>query len=217
MPTRVFLLRHAETADPRVFHGAESDVGLSDKGRRQAEAIAPVLAALKPDVVISSAMRRALDTAGPIARACGLPVRVVPELHERRVGVLSGTPNNDPDGAWPQTMRRWCAGETHYAHEGAESFDAIRARVVPVWERLTREHAGKTVVIVAHGIVCKVLLLSLLAEYTVADWPKLSPVRNVCVSELLQTATGWEAARLLDWPAEVRALEEDPREPYIPA
>src|SRR5437660_2574451 len=88
MATRVWLLRHAETADPRVFHGAESDVGLSERGRRQAEQIAAYLAGLTPapEAVVSSGMRRALDTAWPIARACGLEVRVEPALHERKVG-----------------------------------------------------------------------------------------------------------------------------------
>src|SRR5947209_11555224 len=84
VPDRVLLRRHAETANPLIFHGAESDVGLSERGRAQAEAVAPVLAAFGPGAVVSSAMRRALDTAGPIARACGLAVRVEPDLHERR-------------------------------------------------------------------------------------------------------------------------------------
>src|SRR5262245_45515654 len=120
MPTRVLLLRHAESAAPDVFHGAESDVGLSPRGRRQAEAVAPVLAARRPAALVSSAMRRALDTAAPAARACGLAVRVEPALHERRVGGLSGTPTNG-DGVWPQTLRRWLAGDTGYAPPGAES------------------------------------------------------------------------------------------------
>src|SRR4051794_5459463 len=97
MPTRVLLLRHAESSDPSVFHGAESDVGLSERGRRQADAVAGYLAARRPDAVVSSAMRRALDTAGPIARACGLGLLVEPALHERRVGALSGTAHNIPD------------------------------------------------------------------------------------------------------------------------
>ncbi len=88
MPTRVLLLRHAETANPLIFHGAESDIGLSERGRRQAEALAPLLAAEAPNVVVSSAMQRALETATPIARSCGLPVRIEAELHERRVGAL---------------------------------------------------------------------------------------------------------------------------------
>jgi probable phosphoglycerate mutase len=204
MPTRVFLLRHAETANPYVFHGAESDVGLSDKGRRQAEAIAPYLAARLPDVVMSSNMRRARETAEPIARACGRPLLIEAELHERRVGGLSGTPNIDPEGVWPQTSRRWAAGDTGYTSDGAESFDDIRDRVLPAWKRVTREHAGKTLVIVAHGIVCKVLLLSLLPGYGVADWPRLSPIRNVAVSELHETDGIWQAVTLIEQPPQMR-------------
>src|SRR3954462_11317054 len=67
--TCVLLLRHAETTHPNVFNGFESDVGLSPRGLRQALAIAPVLAARSPTAVVSSGMRRALETAGPIAEA----------------------------------------------------------------------------------------------------------------------------------------------------
>ena len=202
--TRVYLLRHAETANPAIFHGAESDVGLSDRGRRQAEAIARYFAERRPDAIVSSAMRRARDTAQPIADACGLPLSIEPELHERRIGILSGTATNDPAGVWPDTARRWVAGETSYAPAGAESFDDIRSRVLPVWERITREHAGRTIVVVAHGVVCKVLLVSLVAGYTVADWSRLGPTLNVAVSELVQIAGTWQAVTLLEQPATVR-------------
>lgn len=199
MPTRVFLLRHAESANPLIFHGAESDVDLSDRGRRQAEAVAPVLAAHSPTAVVSSAMRRALATAAPIARACGLPIRVEPDLHERRVGALSGTPTHDGDGAWPTTLRRWVAGDTGFAPPGAESFDAIRGRVLPVWERITAA-PDQTLVVVAHGVVCKVLLLTLLPGCTPADWHRLGHPPNVGISTLVRTSRGWDALRLLEVP-----------------
>src|SRR5262249_21967577 len=154
VPTRVFVLRHAESADPTVFHGAESDVGLSERGRRQAEAVAPLLAAHNPAALISSAMRRARETATPIAAACGLPNLLEPPLHERRVGALSGPPFGASEGVWPDTLRRWMAGETSFAPPGAESFDDIRARVLPVWERLTHTHRDRCLVVVAHGVVC---------------------------------------------------------------
>ena len=201
MTTRIFLLRHAETANPNVFHGAESDVGLSERGRRQAEQLAPLLAEAQPTAVISSAMRRALDTAAPIATACGLALRIEPELHERRVGALSGTSTQGKEGVWPETLRRWVAGETGYAPPGAESFDAIRDRVLPVWRRLMHEYAGKTLVIVAHGIVIRVLLLSELPGLGPGDWHRLGPIRNLGVNELLWTGTAWEAVRLNEVPA----------------
>jgi broad specificity phosphatase PhoE len=202
--TRVLLLRHAESADPNVFHGFESDVELSERGRRQAEALAGVLVARSPQVLESSGMRRALETAAPISRVCGLPVQVERDLHERRVGALSGV-SVHTDGVWPATLRRWLAGDTGHAPDGAESFDDIRARVLPVWERVTREHEGKTLIIVAHGIVCRVLLLSLLPGWGPADWQRLSPMRNAAINEVVRGAAGWEAVRLNELPESVAA------------
>jgi broad specificity phosphatase PhoE len=209
-PTRVLLLRHAESADPSVFHGAESDVGLSERGRRQAEAAAPYLAQWRPAAVVSSAMRRARDTAAPLARVCGLPVRLEPDLHERRVGALSGTPTRLRDGLWPETLRRWMAGDTGFAPAGAESFDAMAARVLPVWRRLTEEFAGRTLVVVAHGGVCKVLLLSLLPGHSAADWRRLGLVPNLGVSELVGRGDAWEAVRLNELPPGVGPEETAP-------
>lgn len=196
MPTRVFLLRHAESADPTVFHGAESDIELSDRGRQQAEVTAHVLAKHRPDVVISSGMRRALQTAQPIAELCGAPLLVEPHLHERRVSILSGMPFPAHDNIWPETVKRWSSGDTGFAHEGAESFDDLRARILPVWQRLITTHRNRQFVVVAHGIVCKVLLLSILPGHSHADWQRLGPIRNVAISELEETPAGWNAVVL---------------------
>jgi broad specificity phosphatase PhoE len=200
MLTRALLLRHAEPMNPSVFHGAESDVDLSARGRWQAQAVAPFLAAFGPAAVVCSAMQRARATGAPTAQLCGLALRVEPQLHERRVGALSGTPTRVRDGPWPQTLRRWLAGDTGFAPAGAESFDAIAARVLPVWRRLTEQLAGRTFVVVAHGVVCKVLLLSVLPGYSVADWRRLGPIPYVAVSELTRAGSAWEALRLSEVP-----------------
>ncbi len=88
------------------------------------------------------------------------------------------------------------AGETAFAPAGDESFDDIRRRVLPVWQRVTTEAEGKTIVLVAHGVVCKVLLLTLLADYSVADWHRIGPIHNVGISELIYEGDGWRAIRL---------------------
>lgn len=196
MPTRVYLLRHGESADPTVFHGAESDIGLSPRGRAQADMVARYLAGLRPEVLISSAMRRARESALPIARACGLSLIEEPHLHERRVGALSGKPFQGIDGIWTDTLGRWAAGQTDYAPPGAESFDDVQRRVVAVWERLTATHRDKTLVIVAHGFVCKVLLITLLDLFPIADWNRVGPIRNLAITELLSDGDGWQALRV---------------------
>jgi broad specificity phosphatase PhoE len=200
MPTRVLLLRHAESANPHVFHGAESDVGLSERGLKQAAALAPVITARSPDRVISSAMLRARLTAEPIAQACGLPLEIEPELHERRVGPQSGQPNNSPDGIWPDTLAHWMAGDTGYALPGAESYDDLRRRVLPVWQRLTADADGRTLAIICHGVICRVLLFSLLPGLTLRDWHRFGPIRNAGISELVGTDGKWEAPRINEVP-----------------
>lgn len=205
-PTRILLLRHAESADPTVFHGAESDVGLSPRGVRQARAVAPFVASLAPEVLISSGMLRARQTAAPIAEACGLSLLIEPDLHERKVGVLSGTATSAPDGVYTDTIRRWMAGDTGYAPEGAESLGAVRDRVLPVWQRIAETHAGKTVAVVAHGMVCKTLLFSLLPGYDLATWQRFGPIRNVALHELVWEDGVWRAERINYLPPDVFSL-----------
>lgn len=198
-PTRFFLMRHAETSIPGVFHGAESDIGLSDRGIEQAKAAARFFKTQKPTRLISSGMLRALNTASEIASACNLEVEVFVDLHERKVGTLSGTVNNLPDGPWRQTLSRWLNGETSFAPEGSESLDQMLARILPVWNEITSKHQGETVVIVAHGAVLKVLLLTILKEWCIADWDKFGVIPNVGITELVFDKD-WKSLRLNEVP-----------------
>jgi 2,3-bisphosphoglycerate-dependent phosphoglycerate mutase len=209
LPERVWLLRHAETTAPHVFNGAESDVDLSELGVRQSAAAADWFAQHRPTAVVSSAMRRAIATAAPIAAACGVPHTVHPRLHERRVGAMSGTSFSADGGPWNDTVAAWTAGNTAFTTPGAESFDDLAARLVPAWDEVCAAHPGGRVVVVAHGIVCKVLLLCLLDGHDPSHWGKLGRSANVAVSELVPRANGkWTAEQLLIVPDPVRVLTE---------
>jgi probable phosphoglycerate mutase len=191
--TRALLLRHAETAAPHLFHGAESDIGLSERGRQQAEAISHILVAERPVAVVSSAMRRAVETAEPIARACGVELLIEPDLHERRIGNLCGMPYDDQEGPWAETIRRWQSGETGFATEGAESLDAVRDRVMPVWVRLAERFADRTYAIVAHGAVMNVLLINLEPEFTGGNEFRYP---NLGITEAVRVGNKWRILRL---------------------
>ena len=88
--TRLLLARHAETSAPDRFHGAESDVGLSAWGTLQAERLGQALRDASAAALYCSALRRAVETAIPLGRACGLEPVIIEALHERRIGPLSG-------------------------------------------------------------------------------------------------------------------------------
>lgn len=211
LPERVWLLRHAESAAPHVFNGAESDVDLSELGVQQAIAVGGWFVQHKPTAVVSSGLLRAIRTAAPIAAACGVTYSIEPRLNERTIGALSGTPFSTHGGPWHETVAAWSAGDTAFTTPGAESFDELVARLVPAWEAVCAAHPGGRVVVVAHGIVCKVLLLTLLEGQGPTGWGKLGRVANVSVSELVPAGGGkWTAEKLLLVPEPVLAVAVTP-------
>lgn len=193
--TRFLLLRHAETMAPEIFHGAESDVPLSERGRRHAAAVATLIAAERPVAVISSAMQRSVDTAMSITAAAGVSLQVEPALHERRVGLLSGTQASTSNDVWRATLERWKAGDFEYAPAGAESFAAIRRRVMPVWNRLVIQFASQTAAIIVHGVTIRTLLISLLPEFQPFGWSEIG-ISNLGLNEVVFDGAHWKAIRL---------------------
>jgi 2,3-bisphosphoglycerate-dependent phosphoglycerate mutase len=207
LPECVWLLRHAETATPALFHGAESDVGLSELGEKQAIAVGEWFRELHPTAVVSSTMQRAVRTAAPIAQACEVEHHLEFLLHERRVGEMCGKPFSLQQGPWAETLRQWTSGNTSYTTSGAESFDDLTQRLLPAWNQVVAAHPRGRVVIVAHGIVCKVLLLNLLEGGGAGRWAELGRVANVSVTHLVpHSSTGWKAERLLEIPEPVATL-----------
>jgi len=205
-PECVWLLRHAETATPHVFHGAESDEVLSELGVRQAEALGEWFVGQRPTAVVSSAMRRAVSTAAPVAQRCKVPHTIEAGFHERRVGDFCGRAFAEVELPWRETVERWAAGDTRFTTPGAESYDDLRTRLLDAWHRTLAAHAGARLVIVAHGIVCKVLLLELLPGHGPTAWATLGRVPNVAVSCLRRTPSGYEAVPLLTVPEPVARL-----------
>jgi len=211
VPEMVWLLRHAETATPGIFHGAESDVELSALGQAQSAALAGWFRELRPTVVVTSHMKRAIATALPTIELLQTPHVVEPDFHERRVGILSGTDFNVSGGMWSETIANWTQGNTSFTTEGAESFDTLRDRVVGAWQRTIERFPGERVMIVAHGVVCKVLVLTLLKQFSPADWVLLGPIPNCAVTTFQHVSESWQDLQLLQVPSPVLALSDGQR------
>ena len=147
------------------------------------------------EAVYCSGMRRAVATATPIAAALGLSPIVVPELHERRIGPLSGRSREDGWDVYQESKRRWVAGDLEFSHPGGESFAEIGRRVLPVLDDLRRRHPGGRLIVVAHGIVIRVALLNLLADRSPADFDAVA-IDFASINELVHDGDGWRAEAL---------------------
>jgi broad specificity phosphatase PhoE len=193
--TRLLLIRHAETTAPQVFHGAESDVGLSRWGRWQAAVLGDHLKNAEAAALYCSALERAVATAAPIGQACRLPATIIPALHERKLGPLSGMSREQGWDIYAETKKRWLAGDLEFTHAGGESLADIRRRVLPVIEDLWARHRRETFIVVAHGIVIRVLLLSLLAGLGPADFNRIA-IDFASVNDLRWDGRRWRAQAL---------------------
>jgi broad specificity phosphatase PhoE len=105
---RLVLWRHGQTVwnAERRFQG-QSDIPLDETGQAQAERAARLLAALRPDLIVSSDLSRAAQTAGALGRLTGLEVTLDKELRERHGGCWEGLTDTEIRTRYPAEHATW--------------------------------------------------------------------------------------------------------------
>ncbi|MCF3140646.1 histidine phosphatase family protein [Paenarthrobacter sp. AR 02] len=148
--TTFALVRHGQTdwnAERRLQ--GSTDIPLNDVGRGQARDAVAALSDRQWDVVVSSPLGRAAETAEIIAEGLGLTVsRLVPDLIERSFGPAEGLQ------AGPELEALRIPG----GFRGGESDDDAATRGLAALESLASEFAGKRVLVVAHGTLIRLTL-----------------------------------------------------------
>ncbi|WP_432948890.1 bifunctional RNase H/acid phosphatase [Kribbella sp. CA-253562] len=164
-PTRLIFLRHGETAhtvEKRFSGSGGDDPGLSEIGRRQAEAAAQYIAELGPvDAIISSPMLRTRQTAAAVAERLGLDVEVRDAWVECSFGDWDGHTFAEVQAKWPDQLNAWL-GSTTVAPPGGESFDACARRARSARDAVLASYPGKTVVVVTHVTPIKLMVRGVL-------------------------------------------------------
>jgi 2,3-bisphosphoglycerate-dependent phosphoglycerate mutase/probable phosphoglycerate mutase len=187
---RLILLRHGET-DFNVAGRMQGhlDSVLTAAGRAQAAEAAPLLAALAPDRLVTSDLRRAADTAELVGQACGLPVKVDARLRETHLGRWQGLTVAEIERDYPGAIAEWRA-DPGWAPPGGESRVDVVVRSRPVVDELDEELAetgspwsdpadssSETVLLVAHGGMIAGLVSGLL-ELPTPLWPAIGGLGN---------------------------------------
>lgn len=164
-PTALLLVRHGRTALTGGHYCGRTDPELSPAGHAEARQLADRLPARVPEVaaVISSPLRRALDTAGPIAARYGLPVLIEPAVREIDFGRFDGRSFAEAARTWPDEHAAWLAGGPAASPPGGESLAAVAVRAWQACVRTVADHPGRAVVVVSHSTPIAALLCAALA------------------------------------------------------
>ena len=177
--TRILYIRHGEVPgnDPHpstyIYTGSGTDDSLTEKGKAQAENCAKTIAGLQKNGVLgevaaiySSDLKRAVETAVPIAKELGLDLQLRKNLREIHWGCA--------DGQLVQKMtKEWSAAEQRVKElypirqirwdylpvfEGAETYNALLNRTLDELKTVAEAHQGETVLVIGHGRVLKTLI-----------------------------------------------------------
>jgi len=190
--TRFFLVRHGETEWNRLrkIQGI-SDIPLNDTGRSQAAALGDILSKHRFDLIVSSPLSRALETAQIVARKLGMPAPlVIQDLVERNYGEAEGSSGLELDTLYPPGTEI----------PGREDRADVIKRVVRTLHDLAIRHPEADILAVAHGAVIRCVV-----DYA-APGEYSEPITNCSVHSFSHVAGSLELVAFDD-PMEVLSHE----------
>lgn len=164
MTTTLLIVRHGQTAWNKDLHfRGRADLTLDETGLKQAEAIAHRIAAdYQPAVILSSPLQRARQTAEVIARSLNLSVQPEGKLVDIDYGEFTALSPAEAEAKFQEFYRAWLNVPHIVRFPQGESLDDVRARLTDLLRRVTELYPTGQVVLVAHEVVCQVLLCALL-------------------------------------------------------
>lgn len=203
--TRFCLIRHGETSwnTERRLQG-HTDTPLNSRGEIQARQMAQALknANLSFDILYSSDLQRAVNTANAIEQLFGVQATIESALRERHFGVLQGLSIEQAPIAHPAIWQAHIARELDHDLAGGESILQFAARVEGVIEKLRMLHSGKTILLVSHGGTLDMMYR--IASKQSLGSERIVSVPNASLNWIVHNDQGWSVER---W-ADTRHLED---------
>ena len=135
---------------------------LTERGERQATAVAEALAEPTPVAVYSSDLLRAISTAAPLCARAGLELVTDARLRERDMGSFVGVRFDVLRAEQPDAWRALASRAPDFTPPGGESHRTCAARVCGALDEILQRHAAGVVVVVSHGVAMHHLLRHLL-------------------------------------------------------
>ncbi len=198
--TKLCLIRHGETswnAEKRLQ--GHTDIPLNATGMLQACQMAQALKDIKLtfDVLYTSDLKRAVDTANAVIELFGVDAVADSELRERHFGVLQGLSINEAPLKRPDIWQAHIARDLEHDLEGGENIQQFALRVQNAMDKIQARHTGKTILIVNHGGTLDMM-------YRIASKQSLSAERvtsvpNASLNWLTHTqGSGWTVGQWAD-------------------
>lgn len=150
---KLYYVRHGQTDwnVARKMQGGASEKELNETGIEQAKEAQKLLKDKKYDIVISSPMNRAIKTAEIINEGRNIEIITDERIRERKLGELEG------HQVTPETEKEIWDYNKNIDIKGGENLHQFEKRILDFINEIKEKYSDKTVLVVAHGGVAKVL------------------------------------------------------------
>lgn len=155
---KIVLVRHGESeGNAKGIFTGWLDVGLTDNGRNQAEALYQRLESENFDAVYSSDLIRAYETAQLAWDEKRMPIKRDEQLREKHFGALEGLKFDEISKRYPEIVDAWKNSDYNFPIPDGESFQAFYNRVIERYEKI-KDSKEQRVLIFAHSGVIQAIL-----------------------------------------------------------
>lgn len=156
--TRLIIVRHAQSESNLThFYAANTNVNLTELGRKQAEATAKYLKDTHIDIAYCSNLVRVVQTAKPIVRDRDIPFIITSDLREINGGGFEGITYDEILEKYPYERRMWYEDTLNCYCPDGESFYDVYNRIAPAFDKIIEANRGKTILVATHACPIRVM------------------------------------------------------------
>ncbi len=178
--TKIGIIRHGSTPWNKGGRAqGNSDIQLNEEGLSGAHQLAERLRTEEWDIVYSSNLLRAQQTAEIIADKIRIKIHLDSRLREVGGGLIEGTTEEE-------RVLKW-GGKWRELDLGIESDDSVIARGLSLIEEVSNKHINQNILIVSHGSFIKQILKVLVPHFNIEE-----SLSNASFTSLVKYENGWD-------------------------
>jgi len=204
--TSIYLVRHGQTAwnKEEIFRG-RSDIPLNETGLKEAELAGEYLKKKEIHAIYSSPLSRALRTAQKIGQFHNLEIRPLNGIIDMSFGGWEGKSLKEVQEKDEERYHLWREEPHRVKLPGGESLEEVQIRSMAALEEVIQKHPGKTLVLVSHRVINKVLICGILGIDNSHFW---QIGQDTTAINLIQFKNGRYILSLLNETCHLKPLEE---------
>ena len=157
---QIIFLRHGQAKNntDRILAGRTEGVPLTEVGEQQAQHTAELLEHMNISAIYSSPIQRAKHTAEIVGKHNSLDVTIDERLIELDMGKFTGMAYDEIFNDHGNVFMKFYQGDLEIAHNGVETFDEVKKRVLGIVDHVIENHPDQNVVLVTHMDPIKAML-----------------------------------------------------------